>query len=100
MLTGLATTLLPTALASKGLFGSAFVAGLHIETMFFDFLDDVFLLHFALESAQGVLDRLSVLDPDFGQNLLNLPRYNLRRETACRFGGLLNEDPCPRIPGT
>jgi hypothetical protein len=31
------------------------------------FLDDVFLLHFTLETAQCVFQRLTLLDNDFGQ---------------------------------
>ena len=34
--------------------------------MFLDFLDDVFLLHLAFEATQGVLQRFTFLDDDFG----------------------------------
>src|SRR5439155_14829549 len=41
------------------------LAGLHVETMLLDFLDDVFLLHLALETPQCVFQRLTFLDDDF-----------------------------------
>jgi hypothetical protein len=59
------TLLLAQSLSRKGFFGTALLAGLHIETMLLDFLDDVFLLHFALETAQSVLQGLRFLDDDF-----------------------------------
>jgi hypothetical protein len=37
--------------------------------MFLDLLDDVFLLHLALEAAQGIFQRLTILKSHFGQNL-------------------------------
>src|SRR5580658_8185049 len=57
--------LLAQSLPRKGFFGSAFLTGLHIEAMLLDFLDDVFLLHLALETAQCVFQRLTFLDNDF-----------------------------------
>jgi len=33
--------------------------------MLLDFLDDVFLLHLALETAQSIFQRLTLLDDDF-----------------------------------
>ena len=59
------TLLLAQSLPRKGFFSTALLAGLHIEAMLLDFLDDVFLLHFALETAQSVLQGLSFLDDDF-----------------------------------
>jgi hypothetical protein len=33
----------------------------------FDFFDDVFLLHFPFEAAEGVFQRFALLEPDFSQ---------------------------------
>ena len=33
--------------------------------MFLDFLDDIFLLHFALETAQRIFQRFTFLNADF-----------------------------------
>jgi len=53
------------SLPRKRFFGPALFTGLHIEAMLLDFLDDVFLLHLALETAQSVLQRFTFLDDDF-----------------------------------
>jgi len=53
------------SLPRKRFFSPAFFSGLHIEAMLLDFLDDVFLLHLALETAQSVLQRFTFLDDDF-----------------------------------
>ena len=52
-------------LARERLFRSAFLARLHVITMFLDFLDDVFLLHLALETAQCIFQRFTFLNADF-----------------------------------
>jgi hypothetical protein len=57
--------LLAQSLPRKGFFGSAFLTGLHIEAVLLDFLNDVFLLHLALETAQCIFQRLAFLDNDF-----------------------------------
>src|SRR5262249_24776908 len=44
----------------------AFLTGLHVEAVLLDFLDDVFLLHLALETPQCVFQRLALLNDDFG----------------------------------
>jgi hypothetical protein len=59
------TLLLAQSLSRKGFFSSALLAGLHVKAMLLDFLDDVFLLHFALEAAQSVLQGLRFLDDYF-----------------------------------
>src|SRR6185295_16290112 len=46
----------------KCLLGSALFTRLHVETVFFDFFDDVFLLYFALETSQGIFKRLTLLN--------------------------------------
>ena len=53
------------SLPRKRFLGPALFTGLHIEAMLLDFLDDVFLLHLALETAQSVLQRFTFLDDDF-----------------------------------
>jgi hypothetical protein len=67
-----APALFAAAFPSQGLLGPAFVSGFHVEAVFLDVLDDIFLLHLTLEAPQGVLDRLAILHPDFGQNSLTL----------------------------
>src|SRR5258708_290031 len=47
-----ARPLLAVALASQGFFGALLLARFQIERVPLDFLDNVFLLHFALETAQ------------------------------------------------
>src|SRR5438034_9417233 len=57
--------LLAQTLPRKRFLCTAFLAGLHVEAMLLDFLDDVFLLHLALETPQCVFQRLTLLDNDF-----------------------------------
>src|SRR5580704_11797646 len=57
--------LLAQSLPRKRFLGPALFTGLHIEAMLLDFLDDVFLLHLAFETAQSVLQRFTFLDDDF-----------------------------------
>src|ERR1700688_3748433 len=57
-----APLLLAQSLPRKGFFGPALLAGFHVEAMFLDFLNDVFLLHLALETAQGIFQRLAFLN--------------------------------------
>ena len=58
----LATLLLAQSLPRKRFFGPALLAGLHVEAVLLYFLNDVFLLHLALETAQRILKRLTLLD--------------------------------------
>lgn len=51
----------------QGRFDSLFLSWLQIKGMFFDFLDDVLLLHLSLEAAEGAFERLSLLKSNFGQ---------------------------------
>ena len=57
--------LLAQSLPRKRFFRPALLAGLHIETMLLDFLDDVFLLHLALKTPQCIFQRFILLDDDF-----------------------------------
>ena len=63
----LATLLLTQSLPRKGFFRPALFARLHIEAMLLDLLDDIFLLHLALESPQGILQRFVLLNDNFRQ---------------------------------
>jgi hypothetical protein len=58
--------LLSQSLAGKRLFRAALFSRLHVITVLLDFLDDVFLLHFALKTAQCIFQRLTFLNTDFG----------------------------------
>ena len=55
------------ALAGQCCLGPLFFPGLQIVAVFLDFLDDVFLLHFSLKTAQRVFQGFTFLDNDFRQ---------------------------------
>ncbi len=55
------------ALASLGIFHPSLFTGLIIDRMFFDLFDNSFLLNFALESFECVLERLSFFNNDKSQ---------------------------------
>src|SRR6266581_4738499 len=57
--------LLAQSLPRKRFFCPAFLAGFHVEAVLLDFLDDVFLLHLALKTPQGILQGFTLLDDDF-----------------------------------
>src|SRR5690349_23892059 len=63
--------LLAQSLPRKRFFRPALLAGLHVEAVLLDFLDDVFLLHLALKPAQSVLQRFAFLDDDFSHFILH-----------------------------
>ena len=52
---------LTSSLARESGFHMLFLAGLQVEGVAFDLLDNVFLLHLALEAAQSVLEGFSLL---------------------------------------
>ena len=56
------------ALACQSLLRTLLLAGLHIEAVLLDLLDDVGLLHFPLESPEGVFECFSLLDNYFSQS--------------------------------
>lgn len=58
---------LTSALASKRGLYSFFLTGLQVKGVALNLLDNVFLLHFTLEAAQGVLEGLTFLQPNFRQ---------------------------------
>ena len=53
------------SLAGKRLFRATLFSRLHVVAMFLDFLDDIFLLHFALKTAQRIFQRFTFLNADF-----------------------------------
>jgi hypothetical protein len=57
--------LLAQSLPRKRFLCPALLAGFHVEAMLLDFLDDVFLLHLALKTPQGILQGFTLLDDDF-----------------------------------
>jgi hypothetical protein len=69
----LAPHLLAQPFARKRLFCAALLSRLHVIAMLLDFFDDVFLLHFALETAQRIFQRLTFLNADFSHLGLHHP---------------------------
>jgi hypothetical protein len=57
--------LFTTTLTRECLLRPAFVARLQIERVLLDILDDIFLLHLALEAAEGALNGFAFLDFNF-----------------------------------
>ena len=58
---------LTSSLASESGLHALFLAGLQVEGVALDLLDNVFLLHLALETTKGVLERFTLLKPYFCQ---------------------------------
>ncbi len=58
---------LASSLASESSLDTLFLAGLQVEGVALDLLDNVFLLHLALETAQSVLEGFTLLKPYFCQ---------------------------------
>src|SRR5579863_517351 len=58
---------LACALASQRCFHPLFFAGLQVKGVALDLLDNVFLLHLALEATQSVLERFALLMSNFRQ---------------------------------
>lgn len=56
-----------SSLASKSGLHTLFLAGLQVEGVALDLLDNVFLLHLALETAQSVLEGFTLLKSYFCQ---------------------------------
>ena len=61
------TGFLASSLASQRCLHALLLAGLQVKGMTLDFLDNVFLLHLALESPQSILEGFSLLKPYFCQ---------------------------------
>ena len=64
--------LLAQSLPRKRFFRPALLAGFHVEAMLLDFLDDVFLLHLALKTPQGIFQGFTLLNDDFS-HFINSP---------------------------
>ena len=60
--------LLACALASQGCFSALFLAGLQIERMTFDVLDDIFRHYFSLKALQRALQAFTFVKLNFCQN--------------------------------
>jgi len=58
---------LTSSLASESSLDTLFLAGLQVEGVALDLLDNVFLLHLTFEAAQSVLEGLTLLKPNFCQ---------------------------------
>jgi len=80
--------LLAQSLPRKRFLGPALLAGFHVEAMLLDFLDDVFLLHLALKTPQGIFQRFTLLDDDFSHAINSPPiRFGL---ASCGASGWPN----------
>lgn len=64
---GLIVHFFPQPLARQGLLDPFLFTRLHVESMFLDILDDVFLLHFALEAPKCAFQAFSILKNNFRQ---------------------------------
>ena len=64
---------LPAALPRQRFFHTLFFARLQVKGVTLNLLDDVFLLHFTLETAQCIFEGFSLLQSDFGQRT-NTPK--------------------------
>ena len=84
--------LLAQSLPRKRFLCPALLAGFHVEAMLLDFLDDVFLLHLAFKTPQGIFQRFTLLDDDFSHCINSPPiRFGLvscdasHRPSYCRL---------------
>ena len=67
ILVGFSSLLLERTFARQCLLRTTLVTRFQIERVFLDIFDDIFLLDSPLKSTKCAFDRLSVLDPYFGQ---------------------------------
>src|SRR5690349_19649349 len=93
--------LLAQSLPRKRFFGPALFTGLHVETMLLDLLDDVFLLHFALEAPQCIFKGFILLDNDFCHLKIH-PQSGLdwknSRASFCGYASVsLGHRPCSQL---
>ena len=65
---GIAPYLFASPLAGQSLLYALLLSRLEVVGMSFHFLDDIFLLDFAFETAQGVFQRLAFLESYFRQS--------------------------------
>jgi hypothetical protein len=71
----IARTLFAVSFAGESFFGPALLSGFEVKRVALDFFDDIFLLNFSLETAQGALKRFTILQMDFCQ-LISPPSTN------------------------
>ncbi len=64
-------SLFTASLASQRFFHALFLARFQVKGVSLDLLDNVFLLHLALETAQSVLEGLTLLNSYFGHLVLH-----------------------------
>jgi hypothetical protein len=99
--------LLAQPFARQCLLRATLLTRLHVITVLFNFLDDIFLLHFALEPAQRIFQRFTLLNADFSHlEFTILPmhvamiavfhlRYERRTPYKCVLA-LTSSGPAPR----
>src|SRR5262249_15726044 len=80
------TNFFPAAFSRQRLFDAFLFAWFQVEGVFLDFLNNIFLLHFAFESPQCILNGFAILNPNFRHSIHPLSASN--RPTII---------PCPRI---
>jgi hypothetical protein len=61
----LTTLLLTETLTRKSFLGATLLPGFHVVAVLFYFFDDVFRLHFALETPESILQRFALLNNNF-----------------------------------
>ena len=61
------TSLLAITLAGQSCLDALLLAGLQVVGVSLDLLNDIFLLHLALETAERILNGLTLLQSDFRQ---------------------------------
>ena len=61
------TSFFATTILCQRFLDTFFLAGLQVKGVALDLLDDVFLLHLALETSQPVFEGFSLLNSDFRQ---------------------------------
>jgi hypothetical protein len=67
-LIGLSAILFSGSLSSQSFFHALLLARFEVKGVTPDLLDDVFLLHLALEATKGILQRLALLQSNFCQS--------------------------------
>ena len=63
----LLASLFAAAFARESFLDAFLLAGLQVEGVTLDLLNDVPLLHFALKRSEGILEGLTLLNPNFSQ---------------------------------
>jgi len=74
----------PATLARQCLFDALFLAGFQVKGVTLYLLDNVFLLHFALKTAQSVFEGFSLLQSDFRQLITPPDSSYLDPDSYCK----------------